>query len=88
MICDKKHLPDMPDNEFRCPKCQAKCGDWAVDDAHEDGECERMIASDNLVCYKCGHGESAGTFVRRWLKSKRMIVCPHCKGTGRVGVEE
>jgi hypothetical protein len=78
------HLPEVPNKEFRCPKCKAKCGDFCVDEGHADNECEQLLGDDNLICYKCGHGESAATFVRRWLGAKKLIVCPSCKGTGHV----
>lgn len=84
MICERKHLPEIPDADFKCPRCGAPCGDFHIEEGHLDNECEKLAASDYLMCDKCSHGETAGVFYRRWMKAKSMITCPHCKGKGVV----
>ena len=86
MICDAKHIPEIPDDELRCPKCDAGCGDWYIEGTHNE-DCERISPDDLLFCAICQHSESAGTWVKRWKrwkKSKSLVTCPYCKGTGVV----
>ena len=81
--CDAKHLPDVPDAEFVCPECGAKAGEWHISVAHDD-DCDRMTVDDWCVCSMCRHTETAGTWVRRWRKTRSLVTCPHCKGAGVV----
>lgn len=85
--CLAKHLPDVPDEEFVCPKCGAESGDWCIDYSHNQ-DCTQLVADDDLICSKCGHGESAKDFVARWKKAKSLVTCPTCQGSGVVKKEE
>jgi predicted nucleic acid-binding Zn ribbon protein len=87
MKCEAKHLADMPNEEFNCPKCGAKVGIFHVEDSHDD-ECERLVASDTVICDECGYGTTAGRYVRQWMEAKSLVTCPHCKGRGVVVLRE
>jgi len=84
LVCDAKHLPDVPDDEFYCPKCESKTGDFYIEEGHHENECEKLKATDLLYCSSCAHSESAGTFVRRWMRKKSLVKCQHCNGEGMV----
>lgn len=81
--CTDKHTPvDVPDEDFNCPKCGAEAGDFIVTDGISD--CVRLHPSEVLGCDKCGHGVTARSFVRAYMKRKNLTRCEHCKGSGYV----
>ncbi len=87
MGCTAKHTKYQPtDKEFRCPKCKAKVGDFAIDEPLEtvDEDCTKLHVGEWLYCYKCSYGISAVVFTRQLMKVKNLVPCPCCKGTGLV----
>ena len=86
--CDAKHTKYNPTiEEFRCPKCNAEAGIFAVDEpaTEQAAECEALHLKDYLHCYDCGFGTQGGRFVAGLLKKKRpMVECPTCKGHGMI----
>ncbi len=88
--CEAKHTKYQPtDEEFNCPKCGAKVGDFFKDDPVGHDECELLHDEDNLCCATCGYGCSGKAFAARIVKAKNLVSCPCCKGKGfvKVGAE-
>ena len=83
--CEEKHLPDIPDEDFICPRCSAEMGVWYIEESHSD-DCEHLADIDELHCMSCNHRESAKAFVKKWKHDKSLITCPHCKGKGVIVV--
>lgn len=89
--CTAKHTSYQPTvEEFNCPKCEAKCGDFCVDDG-PNMECPDLHDDDNLVCYgKGGEGckkqyyVSGKVFAAACAKKGGLVKCDCCKGTGYV----
>jgi hypothetical protein len=83
--CEAKHTKYQPtDEEFHCPKCGAKCGDFFKDDPVGHEECDLLHDEDNLCCATCGYGCSGRALAARIVKAKGLVQCPCCKGTGMV----
>lgn len=84
MNCQRKHTKvQIPDEDWKCPKCSKGVGYFCVDDFGED-ECSLLHNDDLLRCYECGHEVSAQTFVRNHVKKQELVKCPCCKGSGMV----
>lgn len=85
--CTAKHTKyDPPTEEFRCPKCDAEAGDFAIDEPDEeaDSDCPRLHVKDVLHCCTCRHTVGANSFVTRLQKAANMVSCPTCKGHGLI----
>lgn len=83
--CEAKHTKYQPtDEEFNCPKCGAKVGDFYKEDPVGHEECELLHDEDNLCCAQCGYGCSGKAFAARIVKEKSMVKCPMCSGKGMV----
>lgn len=90
MKCKKKHVAYQPtDEEFNCPKCGTKCGDFHLiiqfDDS--DMDCDLIHADDYIECDGCGFSISASRFAKDIQITKNLVPCGHCKGTGLVNGE-
>ena len=87
MICKAKHTKYQPTiDEYICPKCGAKDGDFALDDpAHgSDADCELLHPADYMLCNECGYGITGSAFAAHVIKINNRVPCKHCKGTGFV----
>lgn len=85
--CEAKHCKYQPTNEeFHCPKCGAKMGDFCIDepDRSADSNCKLLHNSDFLLCYTCKYSATGKDFSAAIVKKKNLIPCPHCKGKGFV----
>jgi hypothetical protein len=79
LACTGKHTKYQPtQEEFCCPKCGAKCGDFCVDD-------------DILNCYGVDakgcpsqYGVGGKAFAAGLVKKKNLVPCKCCKGKGYV----
>jgi ribosomal protein S27AE len=92
MSCIYKHTSvQIPDEEWICPKCGVgveytdKYGDKqegfvVVDSVNYD--CELLHDDDELECGRCGYSASGLSYSRWYKKSKDLVKCPCCKGTG------
>ena len=86
--CETKHTKYQPtDEEFHCPKCGAKVGDFYKDDPVGEEDCDLLHDEDNLSCANCGYGCSGRALVARIIKAKGLVQCPCCKGAGMVKKE-
>lgn len=86
-VCDGSHTKfDPPVDVFRCPKCNAECGDFYVEESGESAhsECPRLHRDDCLKCMKCGHFTSGLLFSSRLAKKLSLTTCPTCHGKGMV----
>lgn len=84
MTCAAKHTKYQPTTEeFECPACAAKAGDFAIDEG-PNMECEKLHDEDYINCYKCGYGTSGKKYATKIAKAKNMIPCPRCKGNGMI----
>lgn len=92
LACDAKHTKYQPsDEEFCCPKCGAKCGEFCVDDG-PNLDCPLIHDDDHLACYgkrkvaSCpdGYGTSGKAFAAALQRKKGLVPCSHCKGKGLV----
>lgn len=87
MKCKKKHVAYQPtDEEFKCPSCGAKCGDFNLVSQCDDSDidCDLIHASDHAECDSCGFSISASRFSKDIQITKNLVPCDHCKGTGLV----
>jgi len=87
MKCEAKHVKFEPsEKEWKCPKCNAKCGVFHIYESVEDsdGDCNLLHPADILRCTKCNYETSGQAFSNMIKKKLNMIPCPHCKGTGYV----
>lgn len=85
--CEAKHTAYEPsETEWKCPKCAAPGGDFAIDEPAEgaSNECERLHNKDFLHCYKCGYTVTGSRFAGAIAKAKNLVTCPTCKGHGVV----
>lgn len=84
-MCNGKHTRYNPtEEEFVCPKCGAKCGDFFIAENFGDDECELLHDDDCLQCSKCEYTISGKSFVKKLLKDKCTIACPTCGGSGEL----
>lgn len=77
---------DPSTDDFNCPECGAKAGDFAIDEPVDDvaKDCERLHNGDYLRCYKCGFNTTGRAFAQRLTKKNSLVPCEHCKGRGMV----
>jgi len=86
MSCRVRHTKYQPsDSEWKCPKC-GNIDNFGVQDS-ENFSCEKLHATDLVVCGACGF-EATGTRVANMLmKIASRKPCPYCKGTGFIQEE-
>lgn len=85
--CTAKHTKyQVPDDVWKCPKCEAtaKQPDGFFNDESENNDCPQLHEGDVLVCYRCKHQTSGKAFAARLQKAANMVPCPTCKGHGIV----
>lgn len=91
MTCPAKHTVYQPtDAEFRCPRCEASCGIFCIDNNQDDADshCPKLHPNDRLICYgkkdgnPCHYETSGRAFAARLAKAKNIVPCPYCRGTG------
>lgn len=85
--CTAKHTAYNPTaEEFRCPKCNAEAGVFAIDEPADgaDESCDRIHAKDGLYCYDCKYATSGGAFARAKMKAANLVTCQTCRGHGVV----
>lgn len=86
--CTEPHTSyDPTAEEFVCPKCKAKAGDFAIDDSGGAEGCEKLHVSDALLCYSCGFRISGQDWLSLFMAEKNLVPCPHCLGKGVVPAE-
>jgi hypothetical protein len=91
LICNAKHTKYQPtDDEFHCPKCKAKSGDFYIIDTIEDAneECSNLHVGEYITCALCGYDTSAQSFATSWVKKHSLVPCKCCKGTGMVSKDK
>lgn len=83
-LCAEKHTKHQPKIEdFNCPSCGAKAGDFCVDDS-PNFECDKLHPGDYLICFKCQESISGKAFASSEVKRLSLVTCEACKGTGLV----
>lgn len=89
--CNAKHTsPQIPDADWKCPKCGAKADAFdkafiveeSADDASDD--CVMLHDHDLLHCYNCDYQTTGKAFAARYAKQQDLVKCPCCKGKGVV----
>jgi prepilin-type N-terminal cleavage/methylation domain-containing protein len=97
IICPVKHtVPQIPDDEWKCPKCGAGVDYKNPDTGHvEQGfiiqepaegsiDCPMLHEADEVGCDHCGWGASGKKLAAMYAKAKDLVPCPCCKGKGMV----
>lgn len=86
MACTEKAArPQVPDEEFKCPKCGAPAGTFVIEDSEcFDSRCLLLHESDLLVCYECRYETTGKALALRYKKQADLVTCPCCKGKGVV----
>lgn len=85
MKCPDKHTVFQPtEDEWKCPTCDSGHDYFYVYETYGLENCELLHRTDFVVCDKC-KGEWTGAEIAKMLLQKNSaVVCPHCKGTGRL----
>jgi len=85
--CSEKHTKYQPtENEWRCPWCGADNKSFYIEEPIETArdDCEKLHEGDGLYCYICKDALSGKAFAAQIQKTKNLIPCKHCKGSGLV----
>jgi Zn finger protein HypA/HybF involved in hydrogenase expression len=89
-LCGAKHTLYQPaDEEFNCPRCGRKVGDFAIyeptEGAHED--CPELHDKGVVECIGCGYSTTGRAFAKKLQDVAHQVMCPTCKGKGHVSGE-
>jgi hypothetical protein len=95
LACTGKHTKYQPtEAEFTCPKCEAKVGDFCIDEC-VNAECPDLHDEDGVACYgkngkgcPANYGASGKTFAALVVKKRNLVPCEHCKGKGFVSTKK
>jgi DNA-directed RNA polymerase subunit RPC12/RpoP len=94
MKCPAKHAKyDIPDDEFKCPKCGATPDNvkpfYICDpDPESHGDCPKLHSRDGIYCTNCEATYSGERLAGIIMKKKNLVKCPCCKGRGVVPGEK
>jgi DNA-directed RNA polymerase beta' subunit len=87
MDCQAQHtIYDPTDDEFFCPHCGAKAGQFYIEEPDilsEEG-CTRLHDNDELRCHSCEHTTTGKEFIEKLMLERNFKVCPCCQGKGFV----
>lgn len=90
-ICGAKHAkPQIPDEEWKCPKCDItadhETGGFVIEDPDGEAspECPLLHDHDGVCCSNCGYGASGKSLAKLVAKRRNLVPCGSCKGTGFV----
>lgn len=83
--CTRKHTKyQVPDEHWKCPKCGSGEGDFFVEFAVDDEDCEILHDDDDVICSQCDYSASGRSYSRLMSKGLHLVKCPHCKGSGYI----
>ena len=88
--CRAKHTRlQIPDADWRCPKCGAAADDnnaFIIEKVDEYAleYCGLLHEKDDLLCWNCGTATTGKKLAAAYAKQKALVPCPACKGTGYV----
>jgi hypothetical protein len=90
MECMVKHSAyQVPDEEFKCPKCGATPDDrkpfCIYEPVEETYDCEKLHDNDALYCENCNYSTTGKEYSQLMLKRSHRQICPTCKGQGWIG---
>ena len=88
--CFAKHTrPQIPDSDWRCPKCGATANDdkaFIIEEINDRASenCGLLHENDEISCWNCKYYTTGKKLAAAYAKQKALVPCPACKGTGYV----